>query len=126
MEKTEEEIKQEKINEIMAKTKEMREKEIEEENLDILRKMLIIGCAAQVVHEGVAELSSLKIYRQDFKNKVKNFEKFIKEQSGKHTQMIYKIDEEYAQYLTQALENYITGLCNADPAEIISRYVNAD
>jgi hypothetical protein len=42
---------------------------------------------------------------------------------------IYSLDEEYAQYLTQSIENYkksLVGFIHADPAEIIARYYNAD
>ena len=103
--------------------------EILNQDMAVLEKLLIIAGALQVVNEGMSELEDFNIFKQDFKRKANNFANFIERSSGELVKRIYSLDEEYAQYLTQSIENYkksLVGFIHADPAEIIARYYNAD
>ncbi len=99
------------------------------QKLSLLEKLLIIAGCLQIINEGIDELKGLSVFKQDFKRKMNNFSNFVERSSDDLVNEIYTLDEEYAQYLTQGIENYtksLVGFINVDPAELIGRYSDAD
>lgn len=100
--------------------------EINEENSELLQKMLMISCVLSIAKEGVESLKDYSIFKQGFKNKLNNFDSFMIKEVGKLVRESYELDAEMHEHLFVSIKNYLNnnfkGLVHAEPKEIIGRY----
>ncbi len=100
--------------------------EINEENSELLQKMLMISCVLSIAKEGVESLKDYSIFKQGFKNKLNNFDNFMIKEVGNLVRESYELDAEMHEHLFVSIKNYLSsnfkGLVHAEPKEIIGRY----